>query len=69
MTDFAYQKSNSIFSVDSKSAAIELAIKDGKKVEIIYLKTNDVKTKKVVEPYEVGGLEVTLRLLRAGEQN
>ncbi len=54
LTKFQYKKSQEKISVEEKLSIILKAIKEGKNLEIVYLKASDVKTKGVVKPYQVG---------------
>lgn len=57
VTNFQYIKSSQKIPIKEKVKLINEAINDGKKVEIVYLKTNDEKSKRVVSPEVVGTME------------
>ena len=54
VTDFQYRLSDNLCSMDDKIALIKNAIKDGKKLKIVYLKNNDIKSIRVITPHFVG---------------
>jgi ATP-dependent DNA helicase PIF1 len=57
VTRFQYQISEEAFSLSDKIAMIEEAIANGEALEIVYLKANDVKSKRVIRPQEVGEMQ------------
>lgn len=57
LTQFQYKKSDKAFSFENKIAFITQAIQDKRKIEIVYLKANDVKSKRVVKPQQIGEVE------------
>ncbi len=57
LTNFQYVKSSERMPIKEKAKLINGAINNGKKVEIVYLKTNDEKSRRVVFPEAVGTLE------------
>ena len=57
LTNFQYDLSNKILSINDKVDLIKKAIKDKKRLEITYLKTNDQKSKRVIIPKRVGLME------------
>ena len=57
LTQFQYQKSDRQMSLDDKVKLIEKAIEEKSKLEITYLKSNDTKSKRLLEPNEVGTME------------
>jgi hypothetical protein len=57
LTNFQYKKSNELLSTDKKSSLIEKAIKEKTNLEIIYLKSNDEKSKRIITPNHIGQME------------
>lgn len=57
MTKFQYRISQDLMPLDHKMVFIEKAIKAGKNLEIVYLKSNDEKSKRVITPRRVGQME------------
>ncbi len=57
LTGYQYSKSNERMSAEEKTSLINKAIKEKKKIEIVYLKPNDEKSKRVLTPSKVGTLE------------
>lgn len=57
LTDCQYQISEDKCSFESKIKIIQKAIKNKSKLEIVYLKSNDVKSKRVILPEKVGSME------------
>jgi len=53
LTKHQYQRSEKTLSLDDKIKIIKQAIEEDKKLEIIYLKANDTKSKRVISPYSV----------------
>lgn len=53
LTSYQYRKAEKEFPLDLKLSLIKKAIRENKKLEIIYLKPNGDKTKRTVLPYEV----------------
>jgi len=56
LTKYQYKISNEKMPVEQKVEMIKDAIKTGYKIEIVYLKTKDEKSKRIIEPYFVGEL-------------
>lgn len=56
LTEYQYSKSNEKMSVEEKTNIISKAIKDKKKIDIVYLKSNDEKSRRVITPSSVGML-------------
>lgn len=54
LTGHQYQKSEVALPCNDKVALISKAIRDKRQVEIVYLKANDVKSKRIVRPLSVG---------------
>ena len=54
MTSFQYDKSEDEMSFENKVKVIENAIKTKSKLNIIYLKPNDTKSSRTIEPYSIG---------------
>ena len=54
LVSHAYEKAEEALSLKDKMAMIERAIKDNAQLEMIYLKPNDTKSKRVVKPIEAG---------------
>ncbi len=57
VTQFQYKKSDTILPLIEKVRIIENAAKEQSALEIIYLKANDEKSKRVIIPYQVGEME------------
>ena len=57
LTQFQYNISRKRLSLDEKIEIIKNAISSGSKVNIIYLKSNDEKSKRVIIPKMVGAME------------
>lgn len=57
LTQFQYKKSDKAFSFENKIAFITQAIQDKREIEIVYLKSNDVKSKRVIRPQQIGEME------------
>jgi ATP-dependent exoDNAse (exonuclease V) alpha subunit len=57
LTRYQYQKAEQSCPVDNKVEAIKRAIEDKALLEIVYLKPNDEKTRRVVRPEMVGEME------------
>lgn len=57
MTGHSYAVSEKEMPLGEKISLIESAIKSGQRLAITYLKSSDVKSKRIVEPVEVGEME------------
>lgn len=57
VTKYQYKQAGKKTPLDEKLAIIENAIRDKKKLEIVYLKTRDEKSKRTIIPRHVGELE------------
>ncbi len=57
LTKYQYKKAEEIFPINEKINIIENAIKKGKALEIVYLKPNDEKSKRVIIPEFIGEME------------
>ncbi|MDW7999223.1 MAG: AAA family ATPase [Thermodesulfovibrio sp.] len=57
LTDFQYRYSEKNMPLEKKISTIEKALKEGKVIEIVYLKSNDVKTKRRIIPIYIGNME------------
>jgi len=57
LTGFQYQHANEKMTVKDKIALIRRVAKEGGALKIVYLKSDDEKSKRVVEPLEVGKTE------------
>lgn len=57
MTGHSYAVSEKEMPLGEKISFIESAIKNGQRLAITYLKSSDVKSKRIVEPVEVGEME------------
>lgn len=57
MTRFQYAKSEAALSLDEKVRIIESAIEHEQTLEIVYLKSSDVKSVRKIIPHEVGEME------------
>ena len=54
LTDYQYQQANQKLSVAEKTEIIHQAIKNNQALKITYLRTNDEKSERVIEPLEMG---------------
>ena len=54
VTEYQYKQAHKRFSIEERFELLEKAIKENKKVEIVYLKIKDEKSKRIVVPIEVG---------------
>ena len=57
LTKYQYKKAEQACSVDEKIAIIKGAIQNKSVLRIVYLKPNDEKSKRSVEPKNVGEME------------
>jgi len=57
LTSLQYQQAEQTLSFDNKLDLIEYAIKNRQKIEIVYLKTSDVKSQRVILPTYLGDLD------------
>ncbi len=57
ITQYQYKKSEETMSLDNKLARIHRAIADDETLEIVYLKANDIKSKRSIKPQNVGEME------------
>ena len=57
LTKYQYNLANKKISLDKKNELIKNAIKNKSKLEIIYLKSNDIKTKRAILPKRIGNME------------
>ncbi|HAV10832.1 MAG TPA: AAA family ATPase [Dehalococcoidia bacterium] len=57
LTKYQYSKADKTCSVDDKVGIIQRAIENGAALRIVYLKPNDEKSKRVIEPRHVGEME------------
>lgn len=57
MTRFQYAKSEATLSLAEKVRLIESAIEDEQALEIVYLKSSDVKSRRTIIPHVVGEME------------
>ena len=57
VTRFQYKKSEETFPLKEKTRLLTEAINDHQKLAIIYLKANDEKSKRVIQPLQVGTME------------
>lgn len=57
VTQYQYGLAGENMSIDDKIAIIRQAIKDKKALSITYLKANDEKSRRIIEPREVGQME------------
>jgi ATP-dependent DNA helicase PIF1 len=57
LTRYQYKKSEEAMSLDEKLRCIKDAIAEGKALDIVYLKANDVKSKRRIEPQNLGEME------------
>jgi hypothetical protein len=54
LTDYQYKLSEKNMSTRDKTKIIEEAIKNGRKIEIVYLKRTDEKSNRIIKPVEIG---------------
>ena len=57
LTKYQYKKAEQSYSVDKKVEVIKRAIKNKAALQIVYLKPNDEKTRRIVRPEAVGEME------------
>uniref|UniRef100_A0A7C4AJF6 AAA family ATPase n=1 Tax=Thermodesulfovibrio aggregans TaxID=86166 RepID=A0A7C4AJF6_9BACT len=57
ITQFQYRNAEKSLPLKEKIKIIENAIKNGKTIEIVYLKSSDVKSKRVVRPLFIGKMD------------
>lgn len=57
LTQFQYKHSEKNLPLKQKIALIEKAIEEGRHLEIVYLKSSDIKTKRIIKPIFVGPME------------
>ncbi len=62
ITQFQYKNAAKKLSIEDKISLIERAIENGKKLEIVYLKSTDEKSKRIVKPLFVGEMEYGSRV-------
>jgi ATP-dependent DNA helicase PIF1 len=54
LTGYQYKQAETALPVDDKIGLIQKAIRENKLLEIVYLKANDTKSKRIVKPLSVG---------------
>jgi ATP-dependent exoDNAse (exonuclease V) alpha subunit len=54
VTEYQYRQAQKLFSIEDRFNLLDQAIKEKKKVEIVYLKIKDEKSKRIVVPIEAG---------------
>jgi len=54
LTEYQYKLSEKNISIQDKTKMIENAIENGRKIEIVYLKRTDEKSKRIIKPVEIG---------------
>ncbi|WP_028842789.1 AAA family ATPase [Thermodesulfovibrio yellowstonii] len=57
LTEFQYNHSEKNLPLQEKISIIETAINEGKEIEIVYLKSTDIKTKRLIKPVYIGDME------------
>ncbi|MFH1098850.1 MAG: AAA family ATPase [Candidatus Uhrbacteria bacterium] len=57
LTSFQYAKSDAAMPLDQKIEKIQAAIRDGRKLRIVYLKRSDERSERMITPREVGEME------------
>jgi len=57
MTSYRYKKAREVLPIEECRAIIEDAIRNKKRLEIVYLKTSDEKTRRIIRPISAGILE------------
>ncbi|GAB6182502.1 ATP-dependent DNA helicase [Thermodesulfovibrio hydrogeniphilus] len=62
ITQFQYKNAAKKLSLEEKISLIEKAIENGKKLEILYLKSTDEKSRRIVKPLFIGEMEYGSRV-------
>jgi ATP-dependent exoDNAse (exonuclease V) alpha subunit len=57
VTRYQYDQAGKLLSLEDRYALLDEAIKKGKKLEIVYLKTGDEKSKRTIIPRHAGEME------------
>jgi predicted DNA-binding transcriptional regulator YafY len=57
LTQFQYDKSNALLSLEQKIALLQEVITIKWRVQMTYLKSQDIKSRRIFEPHEVGQME------------
>ncbi|HHW19616.1 MAG TPA: AAA family ATPase [Thermodesulfovibrio thiophilus] len=57
LTQFQYKYAEKTLPLEEKISIIENAINEGKEIEILYLKSTDIKSKRVLKPSYIGYME------------
>lgn len=57
VTRFQYKRSDEMLPIEEKMRILENIINKRSAVEITYLKANDVKSKRIIQPMRVGEME------------
>lgn len=57
ITKYQYEISDKKCPLENKISLIKKAIAEKKKIKVIYLKNNDIKSKRIIEPHEIGTME------------
>jgi predicted DNA-binding transcriptional regulator YafY len=57
VTALQYAKSEEVCSIDERVGIIEKAIAAGAALSITYLKNNDEKSRRIIEPLKIGEME------------
>ena len=56
VTEYQYRQAKKLFSIEDRFTLLDRAIKEKKKIEIVYLKIKDEKSKRTVIPIEAGAM-------------
>jgi hypothetical protein len=57
LTSFQYAKSDAALPLDQKMKQIEAAIRSGHRLRIVYLKSSDERSERIITPREIGEME------------
>lgn len=57
VTRFQYQKSENLLPITEKIRILQKALKDNQALSIVYLKANDEKSRRNIQPFQVGKME------------
>lgn len=57
VTNYQYKKSDTLCPIEDKIKIIQEAIKNKSSLSIIYLKANDEKTQRLIEPIIIGKMQ------------
>jgi len=57
LTRFQYQKAEQRFSLEDKTEMVRRAIREKGFLDIVYLKPDDTKSRRTIQPYSMGEME------------